>query len=51
MASKKHESSKQTPAERDHQSTITPDDKLRAAETWRKVAPTKFKDILDATAQ
>lgn len=37
-----------TAEERDQQSQITPDDKLRAAEEWRRAAPSDLKKILDA---
>lgn len=37
-----------TPAEREQQSVITPDDKTRAAEEWRRAARPSFKKILDA---
>jgi hypothetical protein len=43
------ESAKHSKEDITDQARITPDDKLRAAETWRRVAPQKFKDILDAT--
>ncbi len=46
----KLESAHLTSKELSKESEITPDDKLRAAEHWRRVAKQKFKDILDADA-
>ncbi len=51
MPKNKLEGAKLNSKEITEESKIAPDDILRAAEEWRKVAPSKFRDILDATTQ